>query len=99
MACIERNIIKAELKQMREQGCNTQEIEIRILESINNENCEDSEFISLYEELTSLPVDPSFAFDEPSTLEEIKALRPDARRHFERARRHFGFRVTTCCPK
>ena len=86
MASIERNIIKAELKQMREQGCNTQEIEIRILESINNENCEDSEFISLYEELTSLPVDPSFAFDEPSTLEEIKALRPDARRHFERAR-------------
>ena len=86
MASIERNIIKAELKQMREQGCNTQEIEIRILESINNENCEDSEFISLYEELTSLPVDPSFAFDEPSTLEEIKALRPDARRHFERVR-------------
>ena len=86
MASIERNIIKAELKQMREQGCNTQEIEIRILESINNENCEDSEFISLYEELMSLPVDPSFTFDEPSTLEEIKALRPDARRHFERAR-------------
>ena len=86
MASIERNIIKAELKQMREQGCNTQEIEIRILESIDNENCEDSEFFSLYEELTSLPVDPSFAFDEPSTLEEIKALRPDARRHFERAR-------------
>ena len=57
MACIERNIIKAELKQMREQGCNTQEIEIRILESINNENCEDSEFISIYEELTSLPIE------------------------------------------
>ena len=86
MACVERNLIKAELKQMKEQGCDTQEIEIRILESINNENCEDSEFVSLYEELTALPIDPNFAFDEPSTLEKIKALRPDAQRQFERTR-------------
>jgi ADP-ribosylglycohydrolase len=32
--------------------------------------------MTIYDELTKLPIEPDFSFDEPSELEEIKRLRP-----------------------
>ena len=37
-----------------------------------------SELVQLYDELMALPIDDAFPYEEPSTLAEIRAARPDA---------------------
>ena len=49
-----------------------------LLRKDNNE-----ELHELYEELMALPIDEGFPYVEPSTLEEIKAERPDGKRDLE----------------
>ena len=79
---LERKLIKSELKQRSEEGCDTHEISERVTTALlrrdNNE-----ELHELYEELMALPIDEGFPYVEPSTLEEIKAERPDGKRDLE----------------
>lgn len=82
MVVLERNIIKAELMQRQEEGCNTADLSKRI-QAAFEENLEDEEFIKLYNELTSLPVEDDFPYVEPDALDEIQALRPEATRKFD----------------
>ena len=69
---LERKLIKSELKQRSEEGCDIHEISERVTTALlrrdNNE-----ELHQLYEELMALPIDKGFPYVEPSTLEEIKS--------------------------
>ncbi|MEL7187050.1 MAG: ADP-ribosylglycohydrolase family protein [Pseudomonadota bacterium] len=82
MASLERKLIKAELLQRREEGCDVSEISSRIDAAIMGE-IDEAGISSLYDELMALPIDPAFPFVEPSTLDEIQAERPDARRKLD----------------
>lgn len=82
MPSLARKLIKAEILQRREEGCDTEEIAARIATAIESDNV-DGRLSELYDELMALPVDPAFPFVEPSTLEEIRELRPDAPRKLE----------------
>ena len=77
MKSLERQLISAELKQRSEEGCDVKEISKRVKFSLADK-VSDQEIFDLYEELISLPVDDSFPYIEPSSLEEIKQQRPDA---------------------
>ena len=79
MKSLERQLISAELKQRSEEGCDVKEISERVKFSLADK-VSDQEIFDLYEELISLPVDDSFPYLEPSSLEEIKQQRPDALR-------------------
>ena len=79
MRSLERQLISAELKQRSEEGCDIKDISKRV-EIALTEKVSDAEIFALYEELISLPVDHSFPYLEPSSLEEIKQQRPDAPR-------------------
>ena len=76
MAVIERQLIKLELIQRREEGCDIAEIEPRVLAAIEDESTDDDDFVDLYDELDALSPVASFAYEEPSELEAIRALRP-----------------------
>jgi len=82
MFSLEKKLIKAELKQRGEEGCNTEDIAGRIAAELEGE-VRDSELSNLYDELMALPVDGAFPYTEPSTLEEIRAERPDAPRKLD----------------
>lgn len=84
MPSLERKLIKAELLQRREEGCDVEAISGRINTAIADEVAEDK-FSRLYDELMALPVDAAFPYSEPSTLEDIRAERPDAIRKLEMA--------------
>ena len=79
MRSLEQKLIKLELKQRNEEGCGTEEIASHITAALKN-HASTAEFKKLYEELVSLPIKNSFPYTEPSTLEAIKAERPDAPR-------------------
>jgi len=79
---LERKLIKAELKQRQEEGCDIEEISGRIAVALDGEIDED-ELCTLYDELMALPVDSAFPFIEPSSLEEIRAQRPNAPRKLD----------------
>ena len=82
MGSLERKMIKLELQQRREEGCNTDEIGAKIAEALEKETS-NAEYVRLYEELIALPVADSFPYTEPSTLNEIKTERPDAPRDLQ----------------
>jgi ADP-ribosylglycohydrolase len=82
MPSLERKLIKAEILQRREEGCDVDEISARITAALTGDIDED-ELVRLYDELMALPVNSAFPYTEPSTLEEIRALRPDAQRKFD----------------
>jgi ADP-ribosylglycohydrolase len=84
MSSLEKKLIKAELKQRNEEGCNTEDIAKRIAAALESEISE-SDWSRLYDELMALPVDPAFPYTEPSTLEDIRAQRPDAPRKLDMA--------------
>ena len=72
---LERKLIKAELKQRAEEGCDTTEIAERITIALQGKDNND-EIYQLYEELIALPIEKTFPFVEPSDLESIQAQRP-----------------------
>ncbi len=82
MASLERKLLKAELKQRSEEGCDTTALSNSIEQALNRRDNE-TELLSLYEELIRLPIDPAFPYEEPSVLHEIKACRPNAPRKFD----------------
>ena len=81
MKNIERLYIRQEVTQRQEEGCDIGDLDARIDTAIKN-NTED-QLVTLYDELDALEPADSFSYDEPSTLEEIKALRPDGPRRME----------------
>ncbi len=84
MAVSEKLIIRQELVQRREEGCDTQAIQGRIEAALEkDEETEAAEYESLYDELAGLQPEATFAYDEPSTLEAIHALRPDGPRRMD----------------
>ena len=82
MASLEQKMIKAELIQRREEGCQLENIEPRINEALERK-ASDEEFYELYEELIALPVSESSSYIEPSALDEIRAQRPNGPRQLE----------------
>ena len=84
MFSLEKKLIKAELKQRSEEGCNTEDIAVRITAELEGE-VRDDVLSDLYDELMALPVDSAFPYTEPSTLEEIRAERPEAPRKLDMA--------------
>ena len=82
MASLEQKMIKAELIQRREEGCQLENIEPRINEALERK-ASDEEFFELYEELIALPVSESSSYIEPSALDEIRAQRPNGPRQLE----------------
>ena len=82
MRSLEKKLIQAEIKQRREEGCNVEAISLRIQSAIEAE-ADDLELSSLYDQLVALPIESDFPFSEPSTLEEIRALRPNERPDFQ----------------
>jgi hypothetical protein len=84
MPSLERKLIKAELKQRQEEGCDIAQLSERITTALEGEIDEDA-LCGLYDELMALPVDAAFPYSEPSTLEDIRAQRPDAPRKLDMA--------------
>ena len=82
MVSLEQKLIKAELIQRREEGCQLEDIEPRISDALERK-ASDEEFHALYEELMALPIPESSAYIEPSTLEQIHAQRPHGPRRFD----------------
>ncbi|HAH81217.1 MAG TPA: hypothetical protein DCL88_08290, partial [Gammaproteobacteria bacterium] len=78
MHALEKTLIKTELRQRSEEGCDVQEITRRVTEAFESD-APDRTFQALYDELMALPVDDSFPHIEPSTLPEIQAARPQHR--------------------
>jgi len=78
----ERSIIRAELTQRKEEGCNIEAIQGRIEAVLERGRGVDAaEITALYDELDLLQVDGGFPYEEPSTLEAIRSLRPDGPRN------------------
>ena len=80
MASLERMLIKGELTQRREEGCDVSGIEPRVTAALVDDAADDARFEALYDELDALRPEPSFPYEEPSDLEAIRALRPDGPR-------------------
>ena len=73
-----RNLIKDEIIQRREEGCDVSGFD----EELNNaEN--DEELMAVYRSLSSLNVAANFPYDEPSDLESISSGRSGIRRQIE----------------
>ena len=83
MANLERQIIRIELVQRREEGCDVAAFEPRVEQALADEMTDDSVFVELYNALDALEPDPSFPYEEPSDLEAIRALRPDGPRRVD----------------
>ena len=72
---LERKLIKAELKQRAEEGCDTTEITERITAALQGKDNND-DIYQLYEDLIALPIEKTFPYVEPSDLKSIQAQRP-----------------------
>ena len=83
MPVVERQLIRPELTQRREEGCDVSQIEGKVLAAIEDESTADEVFVALYDELDALEPESSFPFEEPSDLDAIRALRPDGPRRME----------------
>jgi ADP-ribosylglycohydrolase len=81
MKNVERLFIRQEITQREEEGCELGDLGSRIDVAIKDNATAD--LVKLYNELDALEPAESFAYEEPSTLEEIKALRPDGPRRME----------------
>ena len=75
MHALEKKLIKTELTQRQEEGCNVSEIADRISLAIDKKESNQI-FEVLYDELLSLPIADDFPYSEPSLLEEIQSQRP-----------------------
>ena len=84
MGISERSIIRAELKQRQEEGCNTEAIQGRIEAVLEKgRDADPAEISALYDRIGQLEVDQGFPYEEPSDLEAIRALRPDGPRSMD----------------
>ena len=79
---LETQYIKAEVRQRREEGCDVGDISGRVDAALETKAGQ-PEIAALYDELMSLPVDESFPYIEPSTLDEIRAERSEGERRLE----------------
>ena len=76
-----RSLIRAELKQREEEGCDVRDIGERIQVALDKGiEADPSLFDDFYNELDGLVPGPAFSCEEPSTLEAIRELRPDGPR-------------------
>jgi ADP-ribosylglycohydrolase len=73
------NLVRDEVKQRREEGCDVTGFAERIEAAGEN----DEQLTALYRELSALEPRPDFGFDEPSELADIRALRPSGPRLLE----------------
>ncbi len=80
MGALERQLIRVELTQRREEGCDVSNIEPRVQAALAAEPRDDAAFEALYNELDALTPASSFPYEEPSDLDDIRALRPDGPR-------------------
>ena len=80
MGKAERQFIRLELTQRKEEGCDVSGIQPRVDAAFEQDGVDLSVFVDLYDELDSLAPDPSFPYEEPSELDAIRALRPDGPR-------------------
>ena len=83
MDTLEKQFIRMELVQRREEGCDVSGLEPRIQAALADESTAGTVFEGLYNELDALRPAASFAFQEPSELDAIRALRPDGPRRLE----------------
>ena len=79
MRSLERQLITAELRQRSEEGCDVHEISSRVEAALANKSS-NADLVKLYDELMTLPIDPSFPYSEPSGLDDIRIQRPTAQR-------------------
>ncbi|MGI9322702.1 MAG: ADP-ribosylglycohydrolase family protein [Pseudomonadales bacterium] len=82
MPSLEKKLIRTELIQRKEEGCDTEEISGRVAAALEAK-APDETFTQLYDELLALPIAESFPYSEPSTLQDIQAQRPDGPRKLE----------------
>jgi ADP-ribosylglycohydrolase len=71
-------LVRAELAQRREEGCDVTGLEDRLANARDGSDADD-----ILRALEALEPAGSFPYREPSTLEEIRALRPDGPRRME----------------
>ena len=79
MESLEHQLIRVELEQRQQEGCDTADIRSRI-EAVLEDGAEDSVFRTLYDELVALDPVKDFPYSEPSLLDDIRALRPEGPR-------------------
>ncbi|MYD98294.1 MAG: ADP-ribosylglycohydrolase family protein [Gammaproteobacteria bacterium] len=77
---LEKQLIRMELVQRREEGCDVTAIESRVQEALADDATDDAVFVELYDALDALAPATTFPYEEPSELEAIRALRPDGPR-------------------
>ena len=83
MDSLEKQFIRAELVQRREEGCDVAAIESRVQEALADDATDAAVFVDLYDALDALAPEASFPFEEPSELDAIRALRPDGPRRMD----------------
>ena len=80
---LEKQLIRAELVQRREEGCDVAAIESRVQEALADDATDNAVFVDLYDALDALAPAASFPYEEPSELDAIRALRPDGPRRMD----------------
>jgi len=81
-----RNLLRDEIIQLREEGCNPTELEAeigRIGATLERQAL--SLYEAAYQQASALTPGPDFPYEEPSTLDEIRAARPDGPRRLAAA--------------
>ena len=92
MDSLERLLIRTELTQRREEGCDVSGLAPRVEDALADDATDEAVFQSLYDELDALEPDASFPYEERSDLEAIRALRPDGPRRMDLALSDDGIR-------
>ena len=72
------SLVRAEIAQRREEGCDVDTIDAAVADSLSKE-----ELCAILRDLDELRPAESFRYVEPSTLDEIRAERPDGPRRME----------------
>ena len=80
MKSIEQKLIKREIIQRQEEGCDTTKIESR-LDAL--QDGAEKDFTEIYDELMELEVSTTFPYREPSSLDEIRLARPNRKRKLD----------------
>ena len=83
MHSLERQLIRVEVTQRREEGCDVSAFEGPVQVALADENTDEAIFRKLYDELDALEPESAFPYEEPSELEAIRALRPDGPRRMD----------------
>ena len=83
MDTLEKQLIRMELVQRCEEGCDVSDLEPRIQAALTDESTAGTVFEGLYNELDALQPAASLPFQEPSELDAIRALRPDGPRRMD----------------